>query len=112
MALRSMHPGQAKSYSLSAVLTSGQILSSRRSNPWSNRSIVTLFNRNISLPSDLDPTLRFAAHQIPELLRTHGFGFGALGFQEPDEFWRCQHLANLGVELINDLRRQTGRTHN
>jgi hypothetical protein len=39
---------------------------------------LALIDRNIRLARDLDPALRFRTHQVSELLRSHGFGFGAL----------------------------------
>jgi hypothetical protein len=39
---------------------------------------LALIHRNIGLVRDLDPALRFQTHQVSELLRSHGFGFGAL----------------------------------
>jgi hypothetical protein len=39
---------------------------------------LTLIDRNICLVRDLDPARRFQTHQVSELLRCHGFGFGAL----------------------------------
>ena len=47
-----------------------------------------------------------------ELLRRHGFGFGALVGENRDEFGRGQHLADLGIERINDIRRYSGRPDN
>jgi O-6-methylguanine DNA methyltransferase len=43
-----------------------------RSSPW------RLIDRNICLVGDLDPALRFQTHQVSELPRRHGFGFGPL----------------------------------
>lgn len=41
-------------------------------------TVLALIDRNICLVCDLDPALRFQPHQVSELLRRHGFGFGAL----------------------------------
>jgi hypothetical protein len=45
-----------------------------------------LIDRNIRLARDLDPALGFQPHQLAELLRGHGFGFGALAFEKLAEF--------------------------
>lgn len=45
-----------------------------------------LIDRNICFVGDLDPALGFQPHQVSELLRRHGFGFGALVGEKPAEF--------------------------
>jgi hypothetical protein len=47
---------------------------------------LTLVDRNICLVRDLDPARRFQTHQLSELLRCHGFGFGPLVGEKRAEF--------------------------
>src|SRR6202451_3944824 len=70
---------------------------------------LALIDRDIRLARDLGPAFGFHAHQLAELLRGHGCGFGALIGERRDEFGRGQHLADLGVERVDDIGRHPGR---
>lgn len=52
---------------------------------WPVCSVAPLIDGNIGLARDLGPALGFQAHHVSELLRSHGFGFGAFIGEKPAE---------------------------
>ena len=57
---------------------SGAVVAEKRLIVPNALTTLALIDRNICLVRDLDPALGFQTHQVSELLRSHGFGFGAL----------------------------------